>query len=53
MVLLAAAVYWVIYIRPRRAGVETGSLNPLGHGESANEGDTDSDVPLEGASPGS
>ncbi len=53
VVLLAAAVYWVIYIRPRRAGVETGPLNPLGHGESANEGDTDSDVPLEGASPGS
>ena len=28
-VLLGAALYWVIYLRPRRAGVATGSLNPL------------------------
>ncbi|HEY6472817.1 MAG TPA: sulfite exporter TauE/SafE family protein [Acidimicrobiales bacterium] len=48
MVLLGAALYWVIYVRPRRAGVDTGRLNPLRH-----ERNADDDVELEGASPGS
>jgi uncharacterized membrane protein YfcA len=48
--LLAAALYWVVYVRPRRAGVDTGPLNPLHH-EPA--GDAASDAALEGASPGS
>ncbi len=45
-VLLGAALYWVIYVRPRRSGVATGSLNPLKYGE-------DDDRQLERASPGS
>ena len=48
MVLLGAALYWVIYVRPRRAGVDTGPLNPLGHERNAGD-----DVELEGESPGS
>ncbi len=47
-VLLGAALYWVIYLRPRRAGVATGTLNPLEYGRP-----DDSDSQLEGASPGS
>ena len=31
-VLLAGALYWVVYVRPRRAGVATGSANPLHYG---------------------
>jgi hypothetical protein len=31
-VLLAGALYWVVYVRPRRAGVTTGSANPLHYG---------------------
>jgi uncharacterized membrane protein YfcA len=50
-VLLAAAVYWLAYVRPRRAGVETGPRRPLGH--EGSEAGTEADVPLEGASPGS
>jgi hypothetical protein len=45
-VLLGAGLYWVIYLRPRRAGVATGSLNPLKYGDN-------DDKQLEGASPGS
>ena len=45
-VLLAGALYWLVYVRPRRSGVATGSLNPLKYGE-------DDDRQLEGASPGS
>ncbi|HEY1652512.1 MAG TPA: sulfite exporter TauE/SafE family protein [Acidimicrobiales bacterium] len=45
-VLLAAALYWVIYVRPRRAGVTTGPGDPPTPGQ----GD---DRALEGASPGS
>jgi uncharacterized membrane protein YfcA len=45
-VLLAAALYWVFYVRPRRTGVATGSPNHLAPG-------SDDDRTLEGASPGS
>ena len=31
-VLLGAALYWVVYVRPRRVGVATGSANPLHYG---------------------
>ncbi|HWD53477.1 MAG TPA: sulfite exporter TauE/SafE family protein [Acidimicrobiales bacterium] len=44
-VLLGAALYWVIYLRPRRAGVDTGPLNPL-------DCDPNDERALEGASPG-
>jgi uncharacterized membrane protein YfcA len=45
-VLLGAALYWVIYLRPRRAGVATGPLDRPADGQ-------DDDRQLEGASPGS
>jgi uncharacterized membrane protein YfcA len=45
-VLLGAALYWVIYLRPRRAGVATGPLARPADGQ-------DDDRQLEGASPGS
>lgn len=48
-VLLGAALYWLIYVRPRRAGVDTGPLNPLAHDGTSSE----TDLPLEGAAPGS
>jgi hypothetical protein len=44
-VLLAAALYWVFYARPRRAGVATGSANPLHYGRDAD----DPHLELEGA----
>jgi hypothetical protein len=47
-VLLAAAVYWLFYLRPRRAGVDTGPLNPLAAGEPDPH-----PAQLEGAAPGS
>jgi hypothetical protein len=50
-VLLGAALYWVIYLRPRRAGVATGPLNPLHH-EHEDAPERHDDVALEGA-PGS
>jgi uncharacterized protein len=45
-VLLAAALYWVFYVRPRRANGAATSSDPLAPG-------TDDDRSLEGASPGS
>ena len=41
IVLLAAALYWVLYVRPRRAGVATGSLNPLRYGRPDDEHQTE------------
>jgi hypothetical protein len=46
-VLLAGALYWVVYVRPRRAGVATGSANPLHYGR-----DDEHELELESA-PGS
>src|SRR6516162_8347492 len=37
-VLLGAALYWILYVRPRRAGVATGSANPLHYGRDEDEG---------------
>jgi hypothetical protein len=44
-VLLAGALYWVLYARPRRAGVATGSANPLHYGRD----DDDEKLELESA----
>ena len=48
-VLLAGALYWVVYVRPRRAGVSTGSANPLHYGR---DEDDEHQLELESA-PGS
>ena len=37
-VLLGGALYWILYVRPRRAGVATGSANPLHYGRDEDEG---------------
>jgi uncharacterized protein len=44
-VLLFGALYWVLYVRPRRAGVATGSANPLHYGRP----DDETELELEGA----
>jgi hypothetical protein len=36
-VLLVGALYWVVYVRPRRVGVATGSANPLHYGRDEDE----------------